>query len=952
MTPSDYTLAWICALPIELAAATAMLDETHRPAVPAAHNTYILGQIQGHNIVIACLPSGVYGLTSATAVISHLRSDFPNIRYGVMVGIGGGVPSKTADVRLGDVIVSKPTGTSGGVIHYDFGKAIDGGHFQHTGMLNQPPSILLTAVSQLQARRMTRRDMTATFSRPSDDRLFSGTYKHLHPDRSCMSCDIDQQITRTPRSSDEPEIHYGIIASGNQVVKDAHTRDQIAKKLGALCFEMEAAGIMNHLPCLVIRGICDYCDSHKNKEWQGYAALTAAAYTKELLSVVPLPTSKDVSKLTAVPTIEDFIGRQDDLDRLWDYIQPASSQPRKVAILHGLGGIGKTQLAIRFARMHKKDFTAIFWLSGKDRSALVQSLSSCLPRIQGELVDMEATTEEKAEQRAIQVLQWLAIPSNTDWLLIFDNVDQYSPLQDVNQSGYDISQFFPKADHGSILITSRLQRLTQLGKSFPVQKLAATDAIQLLLQSSGLPAEDNNKDATDLTRRLDGLPLAIVIAGAFMRETGMTVREYLQYYENSWFDLQSQSGPMRYYQQGNILETWTVSYHEVQKRDPTAAALLLFLACFDNRDIWYELIRSGYDRYDYGDIADWFHTAASNKLAFMTTLKTLIGFSLIEINHQEGSYAMHPVVQDWCLHVAATENRLIQLKELALISVGYMVINGENYARLQRLLPHANYLLRAERCNWSDNNPAIWKAFSGLGSLYLSQAMPKKAEEMYQCALTGFEKALGSEDTFPLDILSNLGVLYARLNRLKEAEEMYQRALTGSQKELGPDHPSTLSIVNNLGMLYVHRGRLKEAEEMYQRVIIGKEKAPGPDHISTLKTINNLGHLYERQGRLKEAEEAYQRALTGYKKAFGPDYITRLPTLHTSNALGGLYHEQGRLKEAAEMYQQALTGFEKVLSTDHVIIRTVKKNLVSVSSSIGRDTLQPNSPPPPASAAG
>lgn len=90
-------------------------------------------------------------------------------------------------------------------------------------------------------------------------------------------------------------IHYGFIASGNQLVKDAHTRDEIAKRLNALCFEMEAAGIMNQLPCLVIRGICDYCDSHKNKDWQGYAALTAAAYTKEPLSVVPLPTAKVVS---------------------------------------------------------------------------------------------------------------------------------------------------------------------------------------------------------------------------------------------------------------------------------------------------------------------------------------------------------------------------------------------------------------------------------------------------------------------------------------------------------------------------------------------------------------------------------------------------------------------------------------------------------------------------------
>jgi hypothetical protein len=133
-------------------------------------------------------------------------------------------------------------------------------------------------------------------------------------------------------------------------------------------------------------------------------------------------------------------------------------------------------------------------------------------------------------------------------------------------------------------------------------------------------------DATNLAKLLDGLPLAIVIAGAFMRETGMTVREYLKYYEDSWFNLQSQSGPMRCYQQGNILETWTVLYRDVEKRDPTAAALLLFLACFDNRDIWYELIPSGYT--NCTNIPGRFHTAASNKLAFKTNLKILIGFSL------------------------------------------------------------------------------------------------------------------------------------------------------------------------------------------------------------------------------------------------------------------------------------------------------------------------------------
>ena len=131
---------------------SAMPDETF-PSLPATtvHNAYVLGKIENHNIVLTCLPVGIYGTTSATAVVSQLQSTFPNIRYGILVGIGGGISGKRMDIRLGDVVVSKPTGSSAGVKQYDFGKAIKGGHFQRIGMLNQPPIILLTAVSQLMA---------------------------------------------------------------------------------------------------------------------------------------------------------------------------------------------------------------------------------------------------------------------------------------------------------------------------------------------------------------------------------------------------------------------------------------------------------------------------------------------------------------------------------------------------------------------------------------------------------------------------------------------------------------------------------------------------------------------------------------------------------------------------------------------------------------------------------
>lgn len=132
--------------------------------------------------------------------------------------------------------------------------------------------------------------------------------------------------------------------------------------------------------------------------------------------------------LTAVPVIENFVGRQAELDRLWQYFKPTDFQRRKVAILHGLGGIGKTQLAVQFAREHQHEFTAIFWLSGKDRGTLLRSFSSVLPRLPGQPQTNEAIGDEELEQRARQVLQWLANNGNSRWLIIFDNIDQYSPI--------------------------------------------------------------------------------------------------------------------------------------------------------------------------------------------------------------------------------------------------------------------------------------------------------------------------------------------------------------------------------------------------------------------------------------------------------------------------------------------------------------------------------------------
>ena len=303
----DYTVGWICALPIpEWQASRLLLDAEHEDApLSSTQYQYAFGSINGHNVVMGCLPDSQMGIGSAASVASEMRSSFPNLRFALLVGLGGGVPSQANDIRLGDVVVSRPDQAKrhGGVRQYDYGKAIQGDEFQLTGTLNTPPHILLSALGKVRsARPGTSRfgeylrsyhehiDDTPEFvTPPKNDRLFESSYKHPSKEPTCSKCDSESEITRSPRPSGTPQVHYGTIASGNQVMKDAVKRDDISKELGGVfCFEMEVAGLMNHFPCLVVRGICDYCDSHKNKSWQQYAAATAAAWAKELLrNIVP-----------------------------------------------------------------------------------------------------------------------------------------------------------------------------------------------------------------------------------------------------------------------------------------------------------------------------------------------------------------------------------------------------------------------------------------------------------------------------------------------------------------------------------------------------------------------------------------------------------------------------------------------------------------------------------------
>jgi nucleoside phosphorylase/roadblock/LC7 domain-containing protein len=288
---------------VELAPVEAILDETHQ-SLPTSRdqNCYTLGRIAAHNVVIAVLSE--IGNNNAAIVATQLLNDFRSIRFGLLVGIGGGIPGDDEDdIRLGDVVVSKPTATFGGVVQFDRGKIQSNRQFERTGTLKKPPAVLMANVSKLEAQHrrignqiskylleMLERFpyMEEEYSYPGmeQDQLFEASYNH-EGEKSCQLCDRKKVVKRALRKNTTPRIHYGTIGSANEVIKDSKTRDKLRKDLGILCVEMEAAGLMDDFSCLVIRGICDYADSHKNKKWQPYAAATAAAYAKELLSIIP-----------------------------------------------------------------------------------------------------------------------------------------------------------------------------------------------------------------------------------------------------------------------------------------------------------------------------------------------------------------------------------------------------------------------------------------------------------------------------------------------------------------------------------------------------------------------------------------------------------------------------------------------------------------------------------------
>ncbi|KAK6356076.1 hypothetical protein TWF718_000450 [Orbilia javanica] len=1009
-THDEYTVAWICALPKEFTAATAMLDQRHDklPKPPNDHNTYNLGSVGQHNIVITCLPKGVIGTAAAAAVVVRLINTFQSIKFGFMIGIGGGIPPK---VRLGDVVVSTPDGDYSGVVQWDMGRAIGGeGGFEATGALNNPPISILTALSNLETEHSLSGSkvleyleqlgkkwpkVASKYSKPQllEDLLFKSDYDHVmqatadvemdmegsqdeegseDEDANCQFCDRTKLVKRKPRGM---KIHYGLIASGNQVIKDAAFRDTVNKRLGGrvLCFEMEAAGILNEIPCIVIRGICDYADSHKNKGWQEYAAGLAAGFAKELLGYLQpgdvemerpaRELRKQREKIERInfvvpfnipfPRNPNFTGRAEELGKIHErFASPVHGNAPSMFALTGTGGMGKTQIAVEYAYRYDRDYTAVFWVSAASKQSIETSFVDIMQLIIREQariawpesvpdyeivgrklgipgqIDSEGTISANPETICViqsAFLCWLQLPGNNKWLLLFDNADDLET--------FDIQNYFPKHGGGAILITSRRPHFSQTAEQVDLDGLDSKSAVKLLLSLAGLRDAriDAQSEAIKLVERLGLMPLAISHAGHYIHETKIPLEDYLRGYET----FITQAGKPKFgwnYRDDTAKTTWEISFSQIEKQDIEAAKLLLTCSYLNPEEIFESLWED--EQFD--------------KAKIKGRILLLASYSLVKII-RFGVFSIHPIVHSWA------RERLQQADRLSPIKYAIMILGEasgrENMLRdsskwesreERRIASHLEHLHRYSKLCFSRfrlheeqgyESQMLVDHINDIALVFDHQGKYDDAMQWYERALAGKEKVLGKDHSSTLDIVNSIAVVFSKQAKYDKAMQWHERALTGKEKVLGKGHLLTLNIVNNIAVVFNNQSKYNEAMQWYERALAGYKKILGENDPSILLIVHNIAAVFKEQGKYDEAMQWYERALAGKEKILGKGHPSTLSTVHN---IATVFNSQGKYNEAMRWYERALAGSEKALGKGHPSTLSTVHNVATALEAQGK----------------
>jgi tetratricopeptide (TPR) repeat protein len=443
--------------------------------------------------------------------------------------------------------------------------------------------------------------------------------------------------------------------------------------------------------------------------------------------------------------------------------------------------------------------------------------------------------------------------------------------------------------------------------------------------------------AAAVARELDGLPLALATAGAYLYHVATSFQDYLRLYKASWLKLQQTTPELSSYEDRQLYTTWQLSYDHIRGQNELSVRLLQLWAYFDNQDLWFELLR---EQNSAGP--EWFARLTEDELNFHQAMRMLCNHGLAEADRssemdeiESTGYSMHSCVHEWTTHVLNQEWSK-ELARLSLYCVSFHVpdITAKGSSITQRrLMQHASRCWSSVKAGKFEEEIGLLVPLYNLGNLYSTLVKLDEAEQMFDRVLYGCQIISGRNETFTLNVVNSIGDLYTKQGKLMKAEKMYERAADGFEMTLGPNHPATLNTFNCLGILYRRLDKLGKAEKMYQRVLQGYKTGSGSEDLIKMNTANSLGLLYFDQRRLSEAEEMYLLALHGLEKALGNGHIL---TLSVVNNLGMLYEVQNKFNPAVEMYKRALQRKEKALGLDDTSTLGTVNNLGMLYTAQGK----------------
>jgi tetratricopeptide (TPR) repeat protein len=617
------------------------------------------------------------------------------------------------------------------------------------------------------------------------------------------------------------------------------------------------------------------------------------------------------------PRNEAFTGREQLLTDLRADLLKKGKQA-----LFGLGGVGKTQIAVEYAYRHRDEYTAVLWCFAGTQQSVRGGYAAIAA-----LLDLPEKESQEQAKVTEAVKSWLE--QNTGWLLVLDNADDPAMVK----------PFLPQGSTGHLLLTSRAYSFQKIGLVSPreVNVLSPDEACEFLLRRTGKGPTEKS-EAAALAKEVGYLPLALEQAAAYIAETGASFKNYLAGFKTQRLKVLEKQGPVlgndeKDQQKRTVATGWALNFADVEKNSPASAELLRLSAFLAPEAIPLELLEKGAAKLPE-HLAAKLAEAAEDSLVLDELLKPLLRFSLIRRDDEKRVYSIHPLVQEVVRDgLSKEEQKAWAERAVRIVNAGFPHVEFSNWPQCDRVLPHSLFCAGLIKL-WDMEFAEAARLLNQAGYYLNQRAEYAQAEPLYRRALAIYEKALGPEHPDTALSLNNLAGLYRVQGRLKQAEPLLRRALAIRKKTSGPDHPDTAGSMNNLAVILKVQGRLEEAEPLYRRALRIDEKALGPEHRDTANGLNNLAELYRAQGRNQEAEPLLRRALAIKEKALGPEHPA---TARTLNNLAFLLDAQGKPAEAEPLCQRALAIYEKALGPEHPYTVVVRNNLIQFYRKQGRN---------------